>query len=188
MPLRKYELNTTKLLKGRIEGKRFPIWDTVKDCNEEECLLVKECLYDRKSNENGSEGKCKMQGHFLRTMMDIVLDNLPAERCTEYSLQKIGLNLLPLYKQLVSLQMLEQTLDDITIGDGDKVKIHPVYKEIRIVTKDIDKCLRSLGIDINVTADGKKAVDSATGDSDYYDEMMGDHEEEAQSHKKKREL
>ena len=177
MSIRRHELNSLKVLKGKIGGKRFPIWDTIKDCDED-CKLIEECPFQKE--RNGVKNKCFLMGNFIRTMMDIALDNLPAERNTEYSLQKIGLTLLPLYKQLIQLQMLEHTLEDITIGDDSKTKIHPVFKEIRIVCKDIDKCLKSLGIDKNPLGDGE-GLSGALGDPDYYESMQEDHEEYSKS-------
>ena len=189
MSLRRAELNTLKLQKGTIQGNRFPLFDSIKDCDSS-CRLVDECPYEIEEKKNGTPIKCKLQGGFLRTMMDIVLSNLPEEKPSEYTLQKVGLMLMPLYKQLVSLQMLESSLTDIVVGEEGATKIHPVYKEIRIVSKDIDKCLRTLGVNSNVVmiagenADPRKQL--YNGDPDYYSDMQDEHEEESKLHKKKK--
>ena len=185
MPIRRDELNSLKIQKGQIEGNRFPIWDSVKDCDAV-CSLMDECEFD-KEKKNGKPLKCKLQGAFLRTMMDITLDNLPEINKTEYHFQKIGLTLLPLFKQLITMQMEEQALNNPVVGEEGSTKIHPVYKEIRIITKDIDKCLMSLGIHLNIHKEGV-GVDpdrqAELGDSSYYEDMQDEHEEEADIHTK----
>ena len=186
MPLRREELGLQKYQKGTIDGKRFPIWDVVQDC-EPHCPLKRDCIYTIEK-KNGTTPKCKLQGSFLKTMMDITLDNLPDRNKTEYHLQKIGLTLIPLFKQLVTMQMLEQSLQEATLGEDNKLKIHPVYKEIRIITKDLDKCLVSLGIHLGASEMGamKGAGDDAMGDPSYYESMQNDHEDEADIHSGKR--
>lgn len=176
MTIREHHLNSLSISKGRLAGNRFPIWDVVLQCTDD-CVLREECKYDRHS-----QNKCKLQLHYLRSALDIILDNLPEEVPCEYKLQRIGLAVMPLYKQLITMKMLEHTLKSPEVGEGGKCKIHPVYKEIRQILKDIDLNLKDLGVNtsaaqISPTGDiiegGKEEAIGSTG---YYEEMQSIHE------------
>jgi len=188
MSIRESHLNNLTVLKGRIGNNKFPIWDAVGPCMET-CGLRETCTYDK------SARKCKLQVMYLRTVLDIVLENLPnKESPSEYVLTKVGLMLMPLFKQLITMKILEHALTDPEIGEDGKVKIHPVYKEIRVIIKDIDNVLKELGMNRVQAAPAvgfnpfEDAMPNMDGSAGYYENMQKVHETKRDNRKLKQKI
>lgn len=178
-------LNNLGIAKGQINGNRFPLWDSVPLCRKKECPLFEECQYHKDVTK-----KCKLQVHYLRSALDITLSNLPSKSPSEYTLSKVGLHLLPLYKQLITMKMLEHTLRSPEVGEGGKVKIHPVYKEIRQINKDIDMVLKDLEVNGSIKKDllpnlPPAAKEHLHGSEGYYEQMQKVHEDKRDKRKNK---
>lgn len=145
--------------------KTYPVWSATPNCILTQCPAYHACPYDKEAAQ-----KCQLILKYLRTCELMVVDNF-YEQLDESQLFRIGMHLMPLYKQLVRLKIVEMgvtTLEDI--GLRGQIKIHPVLKEIRETLRAIDQQWTLLGLDEKLKApeidDKGKVIDL-----NYYDRM-----------------
>ena len=119
-------------------------WDPAGPCSER-CVVWEECPYREKAKE---KGLCKLEKVYLnrvyRNMM-VVNDML-----SDFDLQRIGMHLMPLYQQLIRLKKVAFAVENDLIEHDRKSGrsyIHPVFKEIREVLKEIGKELKDLQLE-----------------------------------------
>ena len=101
---------------------------------------------------------------------------------TEPELYRVGMQLIPLYKQLARLKIVEMSLTTRAMVEetkGGTSKMHPVLKEIRECIRAINAEWREIGISRQ-----KKPEDPAIPIKpavDYYERMEKEAEKEGQS-------
>ena len=76
---------------------------------------------------------------------------------------------------MVELALKNQAL----IGTGSQTRVHPIYKEIRAVIKDIDTLWGRLGVQVQETmlpGERENFTEAMiNGDPNYYDNMVNSH-------------
>ena len=151
-------------------------WDGIRDCNSEEgCPVVDMCKYLHK-------GKCAVQVKYLESLYKAVLGTY--SYLDEAMLFKVGMQIVPLYVQLVRLQIVELSLrTPMSFTDKGTPFVHPIYKEIRETLKTIAIMWKDLDLTFNfgeavvlsgkkknpnIEAEEVKAVDYERGDPNFY--------------------
>jgi len=126
-------------------------WDTVTACNEEICPIERICRYER---ESGSP--CKIEVGYMKAVTDLFYR--AAEKIDDEMVRvHIGFTLIPLYQQL--LVMLKAELGgrlngETMVGRGERVRVHPIYGEIREIQKSVLNFLKGSGLDDYLRASG----------------------------------
>lgn len=154
--------------KGKKSGAETPVvmWDAVPKCVPEECIIEEMCPYNK-------NGLCTLRSMYQKHVVDTVL-NCFGEEITGEEMLKIGMHLIPLYTQLIQMKMVALVASPMTISRGSLVP-NPVYKEIRIIIREISACLRDLGISGNPLVKGgntPKLPGSEKGSTTYYDSIL----------------
>lgn len=167
------EVGQLKVTRGSYKDGTIALhsWDTVPDCEAENCPANALCTYTKK-------GKCQVQMSYLKGIQYIIFKNY-AETMTEAALTRTMTGLVPLYQQFCELKIrkLGIPVSHLTyMTDRGLVKMHPILKEIRECVRLIEMTWHSLGLgkDIRVTPTEpnfkKKTNYSPTGS--YYDQMV----------------
>jgi hypothetical protein len=150
-------------------------WDGVQMCDPDICAVVDRCGYIKR-------GKCAVQMKYLEALYNAILGTY--KYMDDVMLFKIGMQIIPLYVQLVKMQMLELSLTSpIYTTDKGAVLPHPVYKEIRETLKTIYTMWKDLDLSFtfNAKPEFKRPSSSETGSGDdvngdpnYYKRMTSD--------------
>lgn len=174
------EYGTMKVNARRLKDDTFPVWTAVQDCELERCVAHTMCPYYAgivDSNEKGTVAnprKCVVLMKYLKQVEKIIIENF-ADKMDELDRFRVGMQLIPLYKQLARFKIIEMSLSSRDIPELTKsgtTKVHSVFKEIREVIKTIDACWSELGI----IARRKKrpATPEFTAEQGYYERMETD--------------
>lgn len=157
------------LEKGQIrENIAMNAWDGIKDCDVGRCPIVDMCTYIKR-------GKCAVQMKYLDTLYNAILGTY--RHIDEMCLFKIGMQIVPLYVQLVKLQMVELSLDSpMMANEAGNISVHPVYKEIRSTLTTIYGAWKDLNLSFNFSGkiqpnrSGNPILvgDTEKGDPNYY--------------------
>lgn len=159
------------LSKGEIrEGVTLHAWDGVQECDPDTCPLLERCPHNH-------SGKCAVQTQYLELLYSAI--NKTYKYLDEAVLYKIGMQIVPLYSQLMKMQMIELSLTTPMIWSAKgQLMIHPVYKEIRDTLKTIAVMWKDLHLTFEFS--GKPGVHAASagggsftgdfekGDPEYY--------------------
>lgn len=122
----------------------FPMWTAIQDCEEDDCIARSMCSY----TISGTKKKCKVIMKYLRQVEKVILENYSKDM-SEIDLFRVGMHLIPLYKQLARLKIVEMSLsskDAMEITRSGTTKMHSLFKEIRECIRSIDSTWRELGI------------------------------------------
>ena len=136
------KIGSLTLDKGTIrKDVKMYAWDGIQECNggivdtEDEmammnrCPVADICTYIKR-------GKCAVQVKYLESLYSSILGTYTY--LDEPMLFKIGMQVIPLYLQLVKLQIVELSLRSPTYtSDKGTIMIHPIFKEIRETMKTI---------------------------------------------------
>ena len=122
-------------------------------------------------------GKCAVQVKYLESLYSSVLGTY--HYLDEAMLFKIGMQIIPLYVQLVKLQIVELSLHSPTyMSDIGTVMVHPIYKEIRETMKTIHIMWKDLDLAFSFqkkpALDPSKEVENERGDPAFYKKLIGD--------------
>ncbi len=100
-------------------------WDSVPKCDPLHCPVANRCKHI-------SEGKkCAVQGKYVEHFFTAVF-NAFGERTDELTRFKIGVQIVPLYCNLMRMYITEMSLHDpFYITEKGTIVTHPVYREIR---------------------------------------------------------
>lgn len=155
------------LSKGEIrEGVTLHAWDGIQECDPETCPLLDRCPYEH-------SGKCSVQTQYLELLYSAI--NKTYKYLDEAVLYKIGMQLVPLYTQLMKMQMVELTLTTPLIWSAKgQLMIHPVYKEIRDTLKTIAVMWKDLHLTFEfsgkpgLSLSASSGKDFEKGDPNYY--------------------
>lgn len=127
------------LSKGAVrDNVTFFCFDSVRDCNEDQCRLSDKCQYPK-------EGKCGVLMQYLDCLYKAILGTY--RYLDEAMLFKIGMQIVPLYLMLAKMQMAEMELTSITyVTEKGSVAAEPIYKEIRETMKAIHTMWKDLDL------------------------------------------
>jgi hypothetical protein len=103
----------------------------------------------------------------------MILDNL-APDMDDFDLFRVGMQVIPLYKQLARFKIIEMSITSQNIPEMTKsgtTKINSLFKEIREVIKTIDSTWRELGVGKKTQPEVKDLIPTERG---YYEKMEKD--------------
>jgi len=145
-------------------------WDGIRDCSSELCPVNDMCGYLKR-------GKCAVQVKYLETLYNSILTTY--KYLDEAMLFKIGMQIIPLYVQLMKMQIIELSLASPMVFTEKGMSVHPIYKEIRATLSTIHIMWKDL--DLSFSFSGKPEVtpgsaaapssDFEKGDPTYYKRM-----------------
>lgn len=162
-----------KISKGFFaEDTLFYAWDAVDFCSGTNCIATEVCPYTQsginKATGKFEQRKCAVQKNFLRSLSVILYRNY-YEIISESQLYRIGMHLMPLYKMLSKLYIVELGVERVAYSDAKgMVRVHPVYKEIRETVKSISQEWHNLGLSNSPII---PSLDEATSESTYYENL-----------------
>lgn len=159
VPDRYYErigyMDTAKGSMGGEEDteKRLFSWNAIMPCNHF-CSVIEVCPFrsgrspiveegDQEDALGPNRPKCTVMIRYLKNVSSVILENF-ADDLLESELLRIGMHLIPLYKNLCRLKIEEMGVN--LVVEVDTGKISPIYKEMRATIKDIEGLWNSLGL------------------------------------------
>lgn len=165
--------------KGMVDAKKILLtWDAIPPCQDEQCPAHHMCgRYQHK-------GKCTVMLSYMKGIGTVLLREYK-DVMTDEDLIKIGLHLLPLYRNLCKLKIEELGVRRVlnTNMQGNYV-VNPIYREIRDTIKTIETVWKNLALPApmngkgNGGSGGKKPPlrdPEIYGDPEYY-ESLGEFE------------
>lgn len=171
-------------------------WDALPNCTENSCKIFDKCNITEGMKE--SKYVCGVMKNYLKSISLILFRNY-GDKLDELQWTKIGLELLPLYRNLVRMKIYELGLVSITTTSRQgNIVINPIYREMREQMKVIELIWKSLnlgGIPLGVgdippddDFDGdEEAIEiRPDGDPNYYDNMLKDIQKEKEERQEKR--
>lgn len=170
------EYGKMKVQKRTFQEDKFPIWTAVQRCDLDRCVARLACPFYLKSTN-----RCTVVMRYLKEAEAMVLQNF-GETLTDPELYRVGMQLIPLYKQLARLKIVEMSLSTRAMTEETKAgtsKMHPVFKEIRECIRAINAEWREIGISRYKKPDDPAIpIKPAVG---YYEQMEKDAEKEGQT-------
>ena len=149
------DIGDMTLYKGKMGDVQLIMWDALPDCTDE-CTIYDSCPYEKRRM------KCEMRRRYLESVMDSLEKGV--KKKDEISALTVGLLVAPLFQALISFKIFQHSLGhDVML----RTKVHPIYKEIRQVIKEISSLLKDLGL-----TEGDKKGNYLDGNSEYYDQMI----------------
>jgi hypothetical protein len=177
--MRLKELYGVTPTKGEFRNSTLLIsFDAVRECAGEECEIFEKCPYVK-------TGRCLVEKKYLQAVFKTMVETLgPRHRLTQLLLNKITLHLLPLFHQLIRMQIIAYGVSDVCqyLANGS-IKVHPVFKEIRDILQKIEATQKSMGLEgeylmsLGLGAGGRAAVQKGRmreehyGDDSYWEEL-----------------
>ena len=170
------------LKKGLIDkGRHLVAWDSVPQCRKDECAAFDLCDFNK-------DNDCKVMAQYLKIIETTILGELDL---SEGELMRVGLHLIPLYRNLCKLKITELgVLDPLSKNRYGNVSINPLYEQIKSHIVTIDGLWRAMGLDRKFKAASKKGEpgpipsvegimetgdepegDNLTGDPNYYEKL-----------------
>ena len=140
-----YAQSTTNV-RTIVDGDReYAVWATPSDCILDDCRASLVCPYIETARK-GVLTRCYIQARYLDVCEKTIVRNF-GKLMTEDELFRMGMHLIPLYKTLVKLKIVEMGVRDIIeVSDRGKISIHPVLKEIRETIRAIESVWSELGM------------------------------------------
>lgn len=148
-------IGSLKLDKGLVrKDVRMFAWDGIPECSgglfdvnaegfnpDTVCPANNMCSYVKR-------GKCAVAVKYLESLYSSILGSY--SYLDEAMLWKVGMQIIPLYVQLVKLQIVEIALiSPIYTSDKGTILMHPIYKEIRETMKTIHIMWKDLDLAFN---------------------------------------
>lgn len=168
----------TRLLEDGSDEYRFPIWTAVQDCENQHCIAVDFCPADE---ETRRDRKCQIIMNYLRQAEDFVYKAL-GDEVDEFELFKVGMHIIPLYKQLARLKILEMSVSSRNMQEMTKsgtTKIHGVFKALTDTHNAIIRALTDLGINKVKAKEMDPSIPTKPA-MDYYERMEKEATKEGQ--------
>jgi hypothetical protein len=153
--------------KGKSGTNETPVvmWDAIPRCNIDTCPISDMCPY----NKNGN---CTLRVNYQKHVVDTVLGSL--KEVDGSQMLKIGMHLIPLYTQLIQMKIIALEAAPMVVARGASVP-NPVFKEIRVIIREISACLRDIGISMDPDLKGgniPQMPKDQKGSRTYYDSLM----------------
>ena len=161
---------TMKVKRGKSPaGKQLWSWDALTECTNHACPAAARCHYIRE--DLVAPEKCQVMLKYLKAVSQVVFGQYEAV-LDEGQLYRVGMHIIPLYRNLCRFKIYELGLRSVVHSDDKgKVSVDPVYKEIREHIKLLEQMWKSVGLT------GSNALVPPLGDEDfhpdanYYEEM-----------------
>ncbi len=158
---------------GLKEELQIIMFDAIQHCRTTDCPIYDKCPYPKDPMT-----RCMVEMTYLKAIRTSIWKDVGA-KMTQALLNKIGLHLLPLYHQLIRLQMYAYSIADVAyLTARGQIKINPVFKEIRDCIRTIESTQKSMGmapeflhamLPEEERLMGLKKANPDFGDSDYMD-------------------
>ena len=147
-------------------------WDVLPVCREERCPAAQHCQY---LTGKLLPEKCWVVGKYVKHTTDVIFANI-GDKMTEAQMFRVGVNLIPLYRNLARMKIEEAGLISPLVRVKKQDVPHKVYKEIREHIKAIDALWKSIGIehlDIKYNLPPGVTFEKEEGDEElsYYDRL-----------------
>ena len=167
-----------KLTKRTVGDYRFPVWTAVHDCEDTLCVAHETCP---EQPEARRDRRCLVITNYLKEAERMAYCAL-GDNPSEFDLYRVGMQMIPLYKQLARMKILEMSISSRGIAETTKsgtTKIHGVFKALIDVDAAINRSWRDLGIGRAKKPDDPAIpIKPAIG---YYEAMEKDAEKEGQT-------
>ena len=137
-PLRTNQLYPTI---GTDSGRTIVRFTPIPECSRD-CTVYDNCPYQK-------SGRCGLERTYLNTISRAIVNPDPgkgiSDQLNDFELQRID-HLMSLHHQRIKFLKLAYSLgfDIETVDKKGGKKIHPIFAEIRAVTKDIEALMKSL--------------------------------------------
>lgn len=154
----KQSIGNQAIEKGDIAGQlMFYAWDAVVPCSGRLCPAYLECSCAVKDEvetivERREEGielelpRCGVMHNYLTSITNIIFRNY-AEQLSEAQLYRIGMGLIPAYRQLCRLQIAELGLASVTfVNSAGNHVIHPLIRAINDQIGVIERLWATIGL------------------------------------------
>jgi len=154
----KQSIGNQAIEKGDIAGQlKFYAWDSVVPCSGRLCPAFAECTCMVKNEvevivarrEEGIEidiPRCGVMQNYLTSIVNIIFRNY-AEELSEAQLYRIGMGLIPAYRQLCRLQIAELGLVHVTFtNSAGNAVMHPLLRAINDQISMIEKLWGTIGL------------------------------------------
>ena len=152
MAVRERDFGELPIAKGTVGDISLSMWDKVDECMGVDCPHEEYCPYLEvklaKFDKGGELGLCLVQKKYLLAntrpfvaLIEKVQDEFVAQWC--------GMHLIPLYHDLVQLQMKKWEIENDNIvytDDRGTKRIHPVFEEVRRTHTEILKIWKTTGL------------------------------------------
>jgi hypothetical protein len=138
------EYGMMKVNQRTLKDETFPVWTAIQDCEGTECVSARVCPYF----STDINRKCVVMMKYLKQVEKMTLDTFGNEM-DDFDLFRVGMHLVPLYKQLARFKIIEMSVTSRGITEMTKsgtTKVNSLFKEIREVVKAIDSTWRELGV------------------------------------------
>lgn len=132
-----------KLNSRDYDGVLFPIWNAIQNCEGTRCVAATACTYSMSGHV-----KCKVILKYLIQLEHMIYANF-SQDLEQHDLYRIGMHLVPLYKQLARLKIYEMSMTTRAMAEETRsgtTKMHSIFKEIRECIRSIDSAWREIGI------------------------------------------
>ena len=163
-------------IQRRIFGtEKFPVWNAVQECEQENCVAAHVCPYQLELPNPSTSRKCLIVLKYLKEVETMVLNNF-GKSMSDPDLFRVGMHLVPLYKQLARLKIIEMATASTAIAEMTKsgtTKINCIFREIRECVKAIDLSWKELGMMANRVVPGAPEI-PMNADASYYERMEKD--------------
>ena len=158
------------------KGSELWSWDALRECRGQECPANQKCefLANELERSGNIPKKCKVMASYLRGVTTTILE-VYEDQLEEGQLFRIGMHIIPLYKNLVKMKIEELGVANVvTENDKGRLQINPLYKEIREYIKLIEQMWKSVGITGVAIGAPDEGMFGGQGDGNYYDQMEKD--------------
>lgn len=138
---------STRKVPGIEKNVKFPIWTAIQECEYQNCVSACVCPYYYPQDEYRTR-KCHVIMKYLKEVERLVYDNF-IDDLDEYDLFRVGMHLIPLYKQLGRLKIIEMSMATsgiMEITRSGTSKAHGLFKEMRECIRTIDQTWREIGV------------------------------------------
>lgn len=136
----------------------FPVWSAVQECEQKQCISACVCPYmgpeglvvvgPPRLDGMPNRAKCQVQLKYLKQVEQVITRRKDLE-LDEFDWFKVGMHIIPLYKQLCRFKIIEMSIHTSDISEMTKTgttKVHSIFKEIRECLKSIDLAWKELDI------------------------------------------
>jgi hypothetical protein len=168
------EYGTMKVNQRNFKQDRFAVWTAVQECEGMNCVAAHACIY-RVVDPDYDRPKCTVMMKYLKQVEAMILYNFGKD-LSEADLFRVGMHLIPLYKQLVRFKISEMAITSQGVAEFAKngtTKINGVFKEIREVIRSIDAVWKELGMTANRIIPNAPDIPMSANPT-YYEQMERD--------------
>jgi hypothetical protein len=129
---------------GDLEEVDYLSWDVIDPCLGEDCPAFERC--DMKEIVPKYNDKCVVQLGYMMSINSVIISNFN-NKLTEAQMMRIGFHLMPLYRILIRLKILEMGTANLEyISAKGEYKIKPIVDKIVMLLDKIEKTWDTIGL------------------------------------------